>query len=143
MSRIARNKKILRFFVETQRSFALYNFPLVNLCFSHLPEGASESNYTNSTKIEKNRDHEDFLQFTFSCSLLACLASQTALPNSTNSGKMPKNRCQNDLLYLTIFRYCFVLFSLTREGLRIQLIVEVPKIVLFPHFRIFPYVFIT
>ena len=50
------------------------------------------------------------------CSLLACLASQTALPNWTNSGKMAKNRCQNGLSYLTISRYCFVLFSLTREG---------------------------
>ena len=117
---------------------------IVHLRFSHLPEGASESNYTNSAKIEKNRDHDDFLQFTFSCSLLACLASQTALPNSTNSARMAKNRCQNDLSYLTIFRYCFVLFSLTREGLRIQLIPrKVPKIVLFPHFTIFPYVFIT
>ena len=44
----------------------------------------------------------------------------------------------------TTFRYCFVLFSLTREGLRIQLSRrKVPKIVLFPHFPIFPYVFIT
>ena len=57
---------------------------------------------------------------------------------------MAKNRCQNDLSNLTIFRYCFVLFSLTREGLRIQPIPQkVPKNVPFPQFPIFPYVFIT
>ena len=52
--------------------------------------------------------------------------------------------CENGEKSLTIFRYYFVLFSLTREGLRIQLIPrKVPKIVPFPHFPIFPYVFNT
>ena len=106
------NFTILRRKIAAATIFRTLQFSVSPSSFFSLTRRASESKYTNSAKIEKNRDHDDFLQFTFSCSLLACLASQTALPNSTNSARMAKNHCQNDLSYLTIFCYCFVLFSL-------------------------------
>ena len=96
-----------------KRSFALYDFPLL-LRFSHLPEGVL--NYTNSAKIEKNGDHDHSLQFTFFCSLLVCLASQTALPNLTNSAKTVKNRNLNYFSHLTICRYFIVFLSDLPDG---------------------------
>ena len=80
----------------------------VTSSFSHLPEGVL--NYTNSAKLEKNGDHDDSLQFTFSCSLLVCLASQTALPNLTNSAKMAKR-------LVTLYDFSSLLYrSHLREG---------------------------
>ena len=114
MSRIPRNYKFYDSSKENpKRSFALYDFPLL-LRFSHLPEGVL--NYTNSAKIEKNGDHDHSLQFTFFCSLLVCLASQTSLPNLTNFAKTVKNREPNYFSHLTICRYFIVFLSDLPDG---------------------------
>ena len=111
-----------------QRLFLLYYFSLL-FGSSHLPDGASEFNkFCENGK--KSGPQRFFLPFLFFSLTRRRFRIQQIL------WKYWK------VVVATIFRT--LLFSLTRESFRIKLISrKVRKIVPFPHFTIFPYLFIT
>ena len=101
-------------------------------------------NSTNSAKIVKNRGRNDFLHFTIFCYFLVFHLPDGASEFNKFCGNCEISRSQRFVAHYDFSLLTSLLSSLTREGFRIQLIPrKVQKIVLLPHFTIFPYVFIT
>ena len=105
-------------------TFRTLRFSVTSLFFSlTMPEGASE--LYKFCKNAKNRDLDDSLQFTFSCSLWVCLASQPA-PSEFNKFCENGEKSGPQLLfslYDLSLMFCFSQW-LSRRRFRIQQILR-------------------